>query len=93
MVDDGRQIRFRDLGKHLTDGAADVIFTPFLGRWSTMEGLSSRIAFHLLLYPVLSVSGRGLPETALFVVLITKFAASELYNFNREMMPYAVDVV
>jgi hypothetical protein len=93
MIDDGGQISFGDLGKHLTDSTADVILTPFLGHWAAMECLSGRVAFNLLLDPVLSIGGRSLLEAALFVVGIPKFTACELYDLEWKMVSYAVDVV
>lgn len=58
-----------------------------------MQGLSGRVALNLLLNPILTISGRCLPETSLFVVLIPELAAGKLYNFEREMVSYAVDVM
>lgn len=37
MIDDGRQIRFRNLGEHFTHSTADVILCAFLGCWVTMQ--------------------------------------------------------
>lgn len=55
-----------------------------------MECLSCRVAFHLLLNPVLSVGGCSLAEATFFVVFVAKFATRELYDFERKVMPYAV---
>jgi hypothetical protein len=93
MVDNGGEIFFWDLGKHLTDSTGDVVFTPFLGHWAAMKSLSGRVALDLLLYPILSIGGRGLFETPLFAVLVAELAARKLDDFQWEVVTYAVYVV
>lgn len=58
-----------------------------------MQGLSGRVTLNLLFDPVLSIPDADFAEARLFVVHITKLAASKLDDLEREMMPNAMDVV
>lgn len=46
-----------------------------------------------MLYPVLSISGRGLLEATFFAVFVAELAACKLNDFEWEVVSYAVDMV
>jgi len=90
MVDDGRQVSLRNLWKHLTNSAADVILCPLLCCWTTMQRLPGRVALNLLYHPVLTIARLGLAEAGLFIVFVTELAASKMDDVEGKVVPYAV---
>lgn len=93
VIDNSRQVIFRDLWEHLTDCTGNMILTSFFRHWAAMQSLPGRITFDLLLYPILPISGRGLFEATFFAILITELATCKLNNLEWEMVSYSVDVV